>query len=58
VGSSEAAEILGVALQYINRYRKQGRFPEPKIELKCGPIWEREQIKEFKPKIVRRAEKK
>lgn len=45
VGTSEAAEILGVSVPMITRYRKQGRLPKPVALLAATDVWMREDIK-------------
>ena len=45
VGASEAAQILGVEVQRISRYRAQGRLPEPVATLAATPVWNAEDIK-------------
>jgi DNA-directed RNA polymerase specialized sigma24 family protein len=44
VGTTEAAEILGVKPTTISANLRRGRFPEPIVRLACGPIWLRETI--------------
>ena len=44
VGTTEAAEILGVKPNVISDRRRRGRFPQPIVTLSCGPIWHREDI--------------
>ena len=55
VGSAEAAEILGVEGPRVNRWRKSGVMPVPVAELRCGPIWLREDVEAL---AQHRAEKK
>jgi hypothetical protein len=44
VGSTEAAEILGIAAQAVHNRVHRGTFPEPIVTLACGPIWHRSDI--------------
>ena len=39
VGAAEAADILGVEVQRISRYTRQGRMPQPVVELAATPVW-------------------
>lgn len=48
IGLAEAAEILGWDKRKVSTYIKRGKFPEPVVRLKSGPIWERRQIEEYK----------
>jgi predicted DNA-binding transcriptional regulator AlpA len=48
VGAAEARAILGVELQRISRWRKQGRLPPPYAMLASSPIWLTEDIEKFK----------
>jgi predicted DNA-binding transcriptional regulator AlpA len=47
VGTTEAAELLGMSRQRIHELRSAGRFPEPMVELAAGPIWLRRAIEAF-----------
>ena len=50
VGMAETAELLGISRtnfnQHRNRYkdREGGGFPDPIVDLQCGPIWLRKDI--------------
>jgi predicted DNA-binding transcriptional regulator AlpA len=44
VSTQEAAEILGVKPNTIAQRLRRGRFPQPIVTLRCGPIWHREEI--------------
>ena len=48
VGTSEAAEVLGVKPDTISARLSRKRFPEPIVTLKCGPIWRREDIEHLR----------
>lgn len=39
VGAREAADILGVELQRISRWRKAGKLPPPYADLALSPVW-------------------
>jgi hypothetical protein len=54
VGSTEAAEILGVERPRISRWREKGVLPDPVAVLKAGPIWTRAQIEGFMTERERR----
>jgi predicted DNA-binding transcriptional regulator AlpA len=60
VGTSEAAELLGVEKPRIGRYIKNGRMPEPVCKLSATPIWRAEDIEAMRdgedPGRVRRLE--
>jgi hypothetical protein len=47
VGTSEAAELLGISRQRIHELRTAGRFPTPTVEFAAGPIWLRPAIDAF-----------
>jgi ADP-ribosyl-[dinitrogen reductase] hydrolase len=48
VGASEASEILGVEVQRISRWRKDGRLPEPYADLAMSPVWIRADIERIR----------
>ncbi len=48
VGTSEAAELLGVEKPRIGRYIKAGRMPEPVASLKATPVWRTEDVLAFR----------
>lgn len=48
VGASEAADILGVEVQRISRYRGQHRLPPVVAELAATPVWRAEDIETFR----------
>lgn len=66
VGLAEAADLLGVQKHTIGNYRTRlgvdeirvgargPAFPDPVAELRCGPIWTREQLVEWKAEHERR----
>ena len=39
LGMAEVAAYLGISRQRIHVLRKEGRFPEPFVSLKCGDVW-------------------
>jgi len=54
VGLAEAAEIIGVERSTISNRRRRTTppprhpsFPTPIAELRCGPIWLRQQITDY-----------
>lgn len=47
VGTTEAAEMLGVSRQRLHQLRAAGTFPEPMITLAATPIWMRQAIEAF-----------
>ncbi len=47
ISVAEAAEILGWDKRKVATYIKRGKFPDPMLRLKCGPIWERRQIEDY-----------
>lgn len=56
VGWAEVAEILGVSKGRARRIRSEHPwFPATVCELRCGPVWWREEIEEFA--LVRRVRK-
>lgn len=54
-GVAEAAEILGWDKRKVATYIKRGKFPEPVVRLKSGPLWERRQIEEYKIEVLKNA---
>lgn len=44
IGTTEAAEILGVKPNTISARVSRKQFPDPIVTLACGPIWNREDI--------------
>lgn len=44
VGLQEAAKLLGISKSTLSERRRAGTFPDPVVELACGPIWQRAQI--------------
>lgn len=44
LGLAEAAELLGLSRRALSGRRGSPDFPVPVAELRCGPVWEREQI--------------
>ncbi len=39
-GVAEVAELLCISKSALAERRRRGRFPEPLVELACGPIWD------------------
>jgi hypothetical protein len=56
VGTSEAADLLGVERTRIGRWLKNDRMPEPLVRLDAGPIWRRSTIERFADKLAEEAE--
>jgi hypothetical protein len=62
LGLAEAAELLGLSKAALGeRRRRRGRrgnllpaFPAPIAELRCGPIWLRSQLDEYRDELARR----
>lgn len=48
LGQAELAKYLGVSSRTLLSWRVKGAFPDPVANLKCGPIWTREQIDKWK----------
>lgn len=48
VGASQAAEILGVEVPRITRWRKAGRMPALAADLKATPVWHRQNVEELR----------
>lgn len=44
VGAQEAAQILGVEVGRISRWRKGGKMPPVAAQLKSGPLWHRRDV--------------
>jgi hypothetical protein len=42
--TAEVAAIAGVAKQSVSRLKREGRLPAPIATLRCGPIWDRNQV--------------
>ena len=58
VGAAEAAEILGVEVPRITRYRKAGKMPLVAVEgLAAGPVWFRSDVEAMRDerKVTARA---
>jgi len=47
VGTREVTEMLGISRQRLHELRRDGRFPEPMVELAAGPIWLRAAVEAF-----------
>jgi len=47
VSVAEIAEMLGVDRQKVASLKFHGKLPEPKKILKCGPLWDTEEITSF-----------
>lgn len=47
VGAAEASALLGVELQRISRWRKQGKLPAPYAPLAASPVWLKKDIEAF-----------
>ena len=50
LGQAELTEYLGISGRTIWEWRTKGLFPSPVAELKCGPIWAKDQIDRWKRK--------
>lgn len=48
IGLAEAAKILKWDKRRIATYIKRGVFPEPVARLEMGPLWERQQIEDYR----------
>lgn len=48
LGQAELAKYLGIPSRTLWSWRDRGSFPDPVAELKCGPIWTKEQIDKWK----------
>jgi hypothetical protein len=54
VGVHEAAELLGISKAALadrrrsTRFRTKPEFPEPIVELACGPIWLKRDVEEYR----------
>ncbi len=48
LGQAELAQYLKVPSRTLWSWRHRGSFPDPVAELKCGPIWTKEQIDKWK----------
>lgn len=44
VGLGEAADILGISKQQVNKLMKKPPFPQPTFRLRATPVWTEEQI--------------
>jgi hypothetical protein len=44
LGLHEVADVLGISANTLSMRCKRGKFIEPLARLKCGPIWDAEQI--------------
>ncbi len=56
LGLAEVADLMGLSKVALHHRRKSRfsasgrhphRFPEPAAELRCGPIWRREQLERY-----------
>jgi hypothetical protein len=47
LGAQEVAELLGLSRQGLHRRRLEEDFPPPTVELKCGPVWHRDDLIEY-----------
>lgn len=51
MGIAEIAELFGVTRQAVTNWSKRWPdFPKPVAELKCGPIWIRAQMTQWRKK--------
>jgi hypothetical protein len=47
MGLSEVAIELGVSVRRAHQLQAEDRFPQTLARLRCGPIWEAEDIRAF-----------
>ncbi len=50
LGQAELAKYLGIPSRTLWSWRDKGSFPDPVAELKCGPIWTKDQVDKWKRK--------
>ena len=55
MGVQEVREMLNITKQRLSQLRRQGRFPEPMVELGATPVWLRTSIEHFVAGWDRRA---
>jgi len=51
IGLSEIAELYGVDTNTANGWRRRKDFPKPVHQLRMGPMWDKEQILEWRTPI-------
>jgi predicted DNA-binding transcriptional regulator AlpA len=57
-GVYEVAETLGCAKQQIASLRRRSNFPQPVVLLAATPVWDLDEIEEFKQTWVRHGQRK
>ncbi len=48
LGLAELAKYLGIPSRTLWSWRDRGSFPNPVAELKCGPVWTKDQVDKWK----------
>lgn len=48
MGLAEVAEFLGIPKQNLHYWMQIGKFIEPDVRLKMGPVWKTERVIKFK----------
>ena len=44
VSLAEISELTGLTRQKLASYKFHGKLPEPRKVLKCGPLWDKEEV--------------
>jgi len=47
IGVAEIADLLGVTRQKVASLKHHGKLPEPTKVLKCGPLWDANEMTDF-----------
>jgi hypothetical protein len=53
IGFSEIADLFGVDKNTVSNWRRRSDFPAPVHELRMGPLWDRNQILEWRRPLTR-----
>ena len=47
VSLAEIADMIGTTRQKVASYKYHGKLPDPAKVLKCGPLWDHDEIADF-----------
>lgn len=53
IGLSELGDLFGVSKDTANGWRRRGDFPKPVLELRMGPMWDRNEVLAWRSPVKR-----